>query len=449
MAELTGSLSNFDLAALVRFLAGLGKSGDLLVSREHWIGQLAVDHGRLIAAAVVDESGMPALEFIAAVMNSGDFEFSEGPPTLAPNFQVQTDALAELDQLAANAPHAPISHLLPPTIVPRVIDLPDVGDANITLGRRSIYVLRDVDGLRTVRDIAAQHGLLRTLRALDQLHQLDLIVFDPGQPPAYDDRSGAAPRLAVSPGIGSQHPASAVAENPSASPPCARPAPALLDRVRTWSTRLARGRARSMLQEVAQAVVLTGVLIFGIRTMVQNFRVEGISMLPTFEGGQVLVINRAAYFHVEASPIAKVLPTTHQGSISFIFGGPQRGDIAVFRAPPQPDANYIKRIIGLPGDSVQIHEGHVLINGQPMDEPYIDFPATYEFPPDHQPISVPDGSYFVLGDNRPDSFDSHLGWFVPVDNLIGRAWLRYWPPGELGVVQAGRPMQATSATRPS
>ena len=204
-----------------------------------------------------------------------------------------------------------------------------------------------------------------------------------------------------------------------------------------------------MLLELGQAVVLTGVLIFGIRSMIQNFRVEGISMLPTFEGGQVLVINRAAYFHVEASPLAKVLPTTHQGSISYIFGGPQRGDIAVFRAPPQPDANYIKRIIGLPGESVQIHEGHVFIDGQRIDEPYIDFPARYEFPPDHQPITVPDGNYFVLGDNRPDSFDSHLGWFVPVDNLIGRAWLRYWPPSELGIVQAGQPVQASSTARSS
>src|SRR2546427_1823877 len=98
MPELTGSLSTFDVAALVRFLAGLGKSGDLLVSREHWIGQLAVEHGRVVAAAVVDESGLPALEFIAAAMNSGDFEFSEGPPTLAPNFQLHTDPLAELER---------------------------------------------------------------------------------------------------------------------------------------------------------------------------------------------------------------------------------------------------------------------------------------------------------------------------------------------------------------
>jgi signal peptidase I len=197
--------------------------------------------------------------------------------------------------------------------------------------------------------------------------------------------------------------------------------------------------------ELAQAVVVTALFIVGLRTVIQNFRVEGISMLPAFEGGQALVINRAAYFHVEHSPLAKLVPTTSQGSIKYVFGGPQRGDVAVFRAPPQPDADYIKRIIGLPGESVLVRGGRVFINGRPLEESYIDFLASYDFPPNGQPIVVPDGNYFVLGDNRPESFDSHLGWFVPVDNLIGRAWLRYWPPTELGVIQSGVHTQASAA----
>jgi signal peptidase I len=181
-----------------------------------------------------------------------------------------------------------------------------------------------------------------------------------------------------------------------------------------------------------------------MRLLVGSFRVEGISMLPTFQGGEALVINRAAYFHVDASPLARVLPTTHQGSVSYVFGGPRRGDIVVFHAPLQPDADYIKRIIGLPGETVVIRDGQVFIEGQRLDEPYIDFPATYDFPPGNQAIMVPDGSYFVLGDNRPNSADSHLGWFVPADNLIGRAWLRYWPPSQLGVFQSAEPVRASS-----
>jgi signal peptidase I len=117
----------------------------------------------------------------------------------------------------------------------------------------------------------------------------------------------------------------------------------------------------------------------------------------------------------------------------------------VFRAAPQPDTDYIKRIIGLPGETILIEQSRVFINGERLDEPYVDFPASYNVPTDGRPALVPDGNYFVLGDNRPDSFDSHLWGFVPVDDLIGRAWLRYWPPEELGVVQRLTPVEASAA----
>jgi signal peptidase I len=165
---------------------------------------------------------------------------------------------------------------------------------------------------------------------------------------------------------------------------------------------------------------VTGVLIFGIRVLVQNFRVEGISMLPSFAGGQVLVVNRAAYFHVYTR---------------YLFGGPQRGDVAVFRAPPQPDTDYIKRIIGLPGDRILIVDGVVFVNDRRLAEPYVRSPAAYTFPTDGKAMSVPDGHYFVLGDNRPESFDSHMGWLVSVDDLVGRAWIRYWPLNEVAIAQ--------------
>jgi signal peptidase I len=151
--------------------------------------------------------------------------------------------------------------------------------------------------------------------------------------------------------------------------------------------------------------------------------------------------------HIYTIPSASMAPTLLAGDhivVTRCVGAPRRGDVVVFRAPLQPDADYIKRIIGLPGESVVIRNGQVFIDGQRLDEPYIDFPATYEFPPGDQPLTVPDSSYFVLGDNRPDSSDSHLGWFVPADNLIGRAWLRYWPPSELGVFQPLGPAPSTS-----
>jgi signal peptidase I len=211
---------------------------------------------------------------------------------------------------------------------------------------------------------------------------------------------------------------------------------------------LARRATRALVgSEIARSLVLTGVLVVGIRSVVENFRVDGVSMQPTFAGGQVLVVNRAAYFHVDQTPLARILPTSNQGSTHYLFGGPQRGDVIVFHAPPQPDADYIKRVIGLPGETVLVRNGRVFINGVNIDEPYIKFPADYTFPADGQPLLIPDRNYFVLGDNRPESFDSHTGWLVPVDDLIGRAWIRYWPIDQARVLESGPPPDVQSADR--
>jgi signal peptidase I len=193
--------------------------------------------------------------------------------------------------------------------------------------------------------------------------------------------------------------------------------------------------------ELLQTIVLTLAIFLGVRSVVQNFRVEGASMEPTLETGQYLLISKVSYFHIEGTPLANILPTTHQGSIEYLFGGPQRGDIVVFKAPTQPDKDFIKRVIGLPGDTVLIKNGTVIVNGQPLNEPYIHFAATYTYPFDGQAKQIPDGYYFVLGDNRPNSSDSHLGWNVPVDNFVGRAWVSYWPPTDWGLEPAGNQVQ--------
>lgn len=160
-------------------------------------------------------------------------------------------------------------------------------------------------------------------------------------------------------------------------------------------------------------------LFFAVRVILQNFRVEGPSMSPTLTSGDFLWVNKAAYFRWNGD---------------YILGGPRRGDIAVLKAPDSSnDVDLIKRVIGLPGDRLHIERGEVFINRHPLDEPYIRFPATYDYPPGGGDIVVPDGQFFVLGDNRANSRDSHFGWFVPADNLVGRAWLSYWPPADWGV----------------
>jgi signal peptidase I len=194
--------------------------------------------------------------------------------------------------------------------------------------------------------------------------------------------------------------------------------------------------------ELLQTIVLTLAIFLGVRSVVQNFRVEGASMEPTLQTGQYLLISKAAYFHVEGTVIDRVLPITRQGSTEFLFGGPQRGDVVVFRAPTQPDKDFIKRVIGLPGDTVLVKNGQVFVNGELLDEAYIHYAATYTYPFDGQAKTVPDGHYFVLGDNRPNSSDSHLGWWVPVDYLVGKAWISYWPPTSWGLMPAGSSVYA-------
>jgi len=108
---------------------------------------------------------------------------------------------------------------------------------------------------------------------------------------------------------------------------------------------------------------------------------------------------------------------------TYFFHEPQRGDIIVLRSP-QNNSDLIKRIIALPGDTVEIRDNTVFINGTPLVEPYTLEPPNYIVPPQE----IPTGNYFVLGDNRNNSSDSHRGWTAPRKNIVGKAWITYWPP---------------------
>jgi signal peptidase I len=155
----------------------------------------------------------------------------------------------------------------------------------------------------------------------------------------------------------------------------------------------------------------------------RGFYVEGASMAPTLYQGQLLLVIRAAYWRLDETPLARVLPQSPDGSPRYLFAGPRRGDVVVFRSPEQ--AKYVvKRLIGLPGDVVRVDAGLVSVNGRLLDEPYVKFQDDYTYPPDGIPRQVPDNAYFVLGDNRPVSADSHLGWYVASEDLVG---LAMWP----------------------
>jgi signal peptidase I len=191
-------------------------------------------------------------------------------------------------------------------------------------------------------------------------------------------------------------------------------------------------RARRVVWELAQTLVLALLIFLAVRAMAQNFRVEGSSMEPGLHDGQYLLVNKAVYFKLNLEKLAKYVPFVNPGDNPerYIFSPPHRGDVVVFRYPKDPDRDFIKRVIAVPGDEIRIDSGVVFVNGERLDEPYIESRPNYDF----QEQIVPEGSFFVLGDNRDNSFDSHAWGFVPEENIIGKAIFSYWPLESLGGV---------------
>jgi signal peptidase I len=161
-------------------------------------------------------------------------------------------------------------------------------------------------------------------------------------------------------------------------------------------------------REVVETIILTLIIFFLIQLVARNFRVVGSSMEPNLHDGQHLIVDKLSYrFHL-----------------------PERGDIVVFHFPRDPSRDYIKRIIGLPGETVEIRQEQVYINGQILEEPYRTNPVSYSL----KPMLVGPDEFFVLGDNRDSSSDSHNWGMLPKDEVIGKAWLSYWPPSQWGLV---------------
>jgi signal peptidase I len=167
-----------------------------------------------------------------------------------------------------------------------------------------------------------------------------------------------------------------------------------------------RGLLREFLETVLPALII--VLVINM-FLAQATRVEGQSMEPNLHDNQRLIIEKISYY----------------------FHPPRRGDIIVLRLPNRRSDPLIKRVVALPGEMVEITDGKVLINGQVLDEPYLN-QATYQGMP---PQVVPENEVFVLGDNRGFSNDSRSFGFVPFSDIIGRAWFRYWPPEDIGFVR--------------
>jgi len=167
-----------------------------------------------------------------------------------------------------------------------------------------------------------------------------------------------------------------------------------------------------------ETIAISLIIFFFLNHFVfQPHEVNGHSMYPTFQNGERLLTSK----------------------FSYRFGEPQRGDIVVFKAPGHEEYDYIKRIVGMPGDRVKLSDGKIFLNGTELDESeYLESSAkSYGegYLRNNEETTVPAESYFVMGDNRLNSSDSRNFGPVPFKNIVGKAWFRYWPPKSLGIVE--------------
>lgn len=179
---------------------------------------------------------------------------------------------------------------------------------------------------------------------------------------------------------------------------------------------------KAVIREIVETVVLTLIIFFLIQSVIRNFRVDGHSMDPNLHHGEYLIVDKISY------------------RIPFDWRSPERGDVIVFEAPTQPGKDFVKRVIGLPGETVEIKQGQVFINGQPLVEPYGARKDHFSM----GPRTIPEGEYFVMGDNRGNSNDSRNWGTLSFDKVVGRAWISYWPPTSWGAIPNDEPTSAAT-----
>ena len=187
--------------------------------------------------------------------------------------------------------------------------------------------------------------------------------------------------------------------------------------------------AREILEALAMAVVAF-ILIQG---SIQNFRVEGSSMSPTLEGQQYLLVNKLIYTRMDLARLSRIIPfwRVDPEVPGYPLRPPQAREIIVFHSPENPDRDFVKRIIGTPGDEVEIVEGQVRVNGAIFPEWYLKNVG----PDNIGPVLLGEREYFVLGDNRLYSNDSRDWGIVPEQNIVGQVWVVYWPFDSFGIPQ--------------
>lgn len=188
--------------------------------------------------------------------------------------------------------------------------------------------------------------------------------------------------------------------------------------------RLRRESRQGLLTESLRLVrdiilIISAFILFGV-FFVQPVVVEGTSMMPQLQDGERLLVNKLVYYKFQ----------------SVSWGHLNRGDIVVFWFPNDPDKSYVKRIIGLPGETVEMRNGKVYVDGQVLNEDYLVAEYNHNLPT-FGPKKVEKHYYFVMGDNRDNSSDSRTWGLVPEKYIYGKAFFRYWRPGDAGFLEHG------------
>jgi signal peptidase I len=186
---------------------------------------------------------------------------------------------------------------------------------------------------------------------------------------------------------------------------------------------------KSTAREYFESIVIAVILALFIRTfVVQAFKIPTGSMEENLLIGDHLLVNKFVFGPTATSVERALMP----------IGTIKRGDVIVFKYPEEPDRDFIKRVVGLPGETVEVREKKVYINGQPLDEPYVHFlqppsinsefheTTSFDVRERYGPVTVPPNQYFVMGDNRDNSQDSRYWGFLPRENVKGKALLIYW-----------------------
>jgi len=166
-------------------------------------------------------------------------------------------------------------------------------------------------------------------------------------------------------------------------------------------------------------LIIAVFILFGV-FVAQPVVVEGTSMLPQLHDGERLLVNKLVYYKIQ----------------SVSWGHLERGDIVVFWYPKEPDKSYVKRIIGLPGETVEVRNGRIYIDGNELNESYLDSEHNQSLP-SFPPKKVEEHHYFVMGDNRDNSSDSRYWGLVPEKYIYGKAFFRYWKPQDAGFLEHG------------